>query len=116
MELGSSFAWWVMKVIFAALTAVFAVASTAAQSPAMADSRVFIVANQSDGYGIDQCLAKGEKCGAPAALSYCKSRSFTQAVAYRRVDPDEVTGSISSSAGACKSGKCDEFVAITCNR
>jgi hypothetical protein len=53
---------------------------------------------------------------APAALSYCKSREFTQAVAYRRVDPDEVTGSISSQAGACKSGKCDEFVAITCRR
>ena len=112
MELGSSTRWWSMKVIFAALTAVFAVASSAA----LADSRVFIVANQSDGYGIDQCLAKGEKCGAPAALSYCKSRSFTQAVAYRRVDPDEVTGSISSSGGACKSGKCDEFVAITCQR
>jgi hypothetical protein len=112
VELGSSFAWWVMKVIFAALTAAFAVVSSAA----LADSRVFIVANQSDGYGIDQCLAKGEKCGAPAALSYCKSREFTQAVAYRRVDPDEVTGSISSQAGACKSGKCDEFVAITCRR
>lgn len=101
-----------MNVIFAALTAVFAVASSAA----FADSRVFIVANQPDGYGIDQCLAKSEKCGAPAALSYCKSREFKQAVAYRRVDPDEVTGSISSSGGACKSGKCDEFVAITCNR
>ncbi|UGV26197.1 hypothetical protein E0H22_11145 [Rhodopseudomonas boonkerdii] len=101
-----------MKVIFAALTAAFAVVSSAAS----ADSRVFIVANQSDGYGIDQCLAKGEKCGAPAALSYCRSREFTQAVAYRRVDPDEVTGSISSSTGACKSGKCDEFVAITCQR
>jgi len=101
-----------MKVIFAALTAAFAVASSAA----WADSRVFLAAKQADGYGIDQCLAKGEKCGAPAALSYCKSRSFTQAVSYRRVDPDEVTGSISSSAGACKGGKCDEFVAITCNR
>lgn len=112
MELGPSFARWFMKVIFAALTAVFAVASSAA----LADSRVFIVANQSDGYGIDQCLAKGEKCGAPAALSYCKSRQFTQAIAYRRVDPDEVTGSISSSGGSCKGGKCDEFVAITCNR
>lgn len=101
-----------MKVIFAALTAAFAVASSAA----LADSRVFIVANQPDGYGIDQCLAKGDKCGAPAALSYCKSREFKQAVAYRRVDPDEVTGSISSSGGACKGSKCDEFVAITCNR
>jgi hypothetical protein len=101
-----------MKIIFAVLTAIFAVASSAAS----ADSRVFIVANQSDGYGIDQCLAKGEKCGAPAALSYCKSREFTQAVTYRRVDPDEVTGAISPQGSACKGGRCDEFVAITCRR
>ena len=32
-------------------------------SAASADSRVFIIANQADGYGIDQCLARGEKCG-----------------------------------------------------
>ncbi|QUS39381.1 hypothetical protein RPMA_11430 [Tardiphaga alba] len=102
-----------MKVISAVLTAAFvAVASSAA----FADSRVFIVANQSDGYGIDQCLAKGEKCGAHAALSYCKTRSFTQAVSYRRVDPDEVTGSVSSQGGLCQGGKCDEFIAITCQR
>src|SRR5260370_22390533 len=42
-----------------------------AASAASADSRVFIVANQPDGYGVDQCLARGEKCGAHAALSYC---------------------------------------------
>jgi hypothetical protein len=112
VELGSSLSGWVMKIIFVVLTAIFAVASSAA----LADSRVFIVANQSDGYGIDQCLAKGEKCGAPAALSYCKSREFTQAVAYRRVDPDEVTGAISPQGSACKGGRCDEFVAITCRR
>lgn len=101
-----------MKVVFAVLTAAFA----AVASGAHADSRVFIIANQSDGYGIDQCLAKGEKCGAPAAASYCKSRDFTHAVAYRRVDPDEVTGAIPNGNGACKRGKCDEFVAITCQR
>jgi len=102
-----------MKVISVVLTAVFvAVASSAA----LADSRVFIVANQADGYGIDQCLAKSDKCGAHAALAYCQSRAFTQAVTYRRVDPEEVTGAISSHDGLCKGGKCDEFVAITCQR
>lgn len=107
----SSFTGWVMKLVIAVLTALAAVAS-----PALADSRVFIIANQSDGYGIDQCLANGERCGAPAALSYCKAREFTQAVAYRRVDPDEITGSVSSQSGLCKAGKCDAFVAITCQR
>jgi hypothetical protein len=101
-----------MKSISVVLTAAFVLAA----SSAFADSRVFIIANQADGYGIDQCLARGEKCGAHAALSYCKSRAFDQAVAYRRVDPDEVTGSVPTSGSACHYGKCDEFVAITCQR
>ena len=58
-------------------------------SAASADSRVFIIANQADGYGIDQCLARGEKCGAHAARSYCQSRDFAQATSYRRVDPEK---------------------------
>jgi hypothetical protein len=87
-----------------------------AVSSASADSRVFIIANQSDGYGIDQCLANGDKCGAPAARSYCQSREFSQATAFRRVDPDEITGSIPKPAASCKGGGCNEFVAITCQR
>lgn len=107
-----------MKSISVALTAMCLLAAgSVASSPALADSRVFIIANQSDGYGIDQCLARGDKCGAHAALSYCKSREFDQATAYRRVDPDEVTGSVPMpSGGACTGGKCNEFVAITCKR
>jgi hypothetical protein len=85
---------------------------------ALADSRVFIVANQPDGYGIDQCLAGGERCGAPAARAYCEARDFKVASAYRRVDPDEVTGAIPASTGQKCSGRgCeDEYVAITCER
>ena len=86
-------------------------------SVAHADSRVFIVANQPDGYGVDQCLARGEKCGAHAALSYCQSRDFAQASSYRRVDPDEVTGAVPRSAGPnCGHAGCGEYVAITCQR
>ena len=88
-----------------------------AASPASADSRVFIIANQADGYGVDQCLAKGEKCGAHAARSYCQSRDFAQASSYRRVDPDEITGSVPKAAGAnCNHAGCNEYVAITCQR
>jgi hypothetical protein len=86
-------------------------------SAASADSRVFIIANQADGYGVDQCLARGEQCGAHAARSYCQSRDFTQASAYRRVDPDEITGSVPKPAGgSCGHTGCDEYVAITCQR
>ena len=84
---------------------------------ALADSRVFIIANQSDGYGVDKCLAGGEKCGASAARAYCQSREFAQATSFRRVDPDEVTGAVPKSGGAnCGPGGCGEYVAITCQR
>jgi hypothetical protein len=85
-------------------------------APASAETRVFIIANHADGYGVDQCLAKGDKCGAHAALSYCRSRDFAQASSYRRVDPDEITGSVPKEAGNCPHGKCDDYVAITCQR
>ena len=102
-----------MRSISAVLAGVFVVAA----SVASADSRVFIIANQADGYGIDQCLARGEKCGAHAAQSYCQSRDFAQALSYRRVDPDEITGSVPKSVGQnCHHAGCNEFVAITCQR
>jgi hypothetical protein len=83
---------------------------------ASAESRVFIVANQADSYGIDQCLARGEKCGAHAARAYCQSRDFALASSFRRVDPDEITGSVPKDGPNCAHGGCDEFVAITCQR
>jgi hypothetical protein len=97
-------------------SALSACAFLFATSVAMADSRVFIVANQADGYGVDQCLAKGEKCGASAARSYCQSRDFAQALSYRRVDPDEITGSVPKANGICNHAGCNEYVAITCQR
>ncbi len=102
-----------MRIPSAILTCAFLLAASVAH----ADSRVFIVENQADGYGVDQCLAKGEKCGAHAALSYCQSRDFAQASSYRRVDPDEVTGAVPKSAGLhCGLAGCGEYVAITCQR
>jgi hypothetical protein len=98
------------------VSALLACAFVAAASAASADSRVFIVANQSDGYGVDQCLAKGEKCGAHAARSYCQSRDFADASSYRRADPDEITGSVPKAAGNCTYAGCSEYVAITCQR
>jgi hypothetical protein len=101
-----------MRIISAFLAASLLSAATAA----LADSRVFIIANQADGYGIDQCLAKGEKCGAPAALSYCRSRDFAEATSFRRVDPEEITGSVPKEAANCNHSGCNEYVAITCQR
>jgi hypothetical protein len=99
------------------LSAFLACAFIFAASAAIADSRVFIIANHADGYGIDQCLAKGEKCGAHAARSYCQSRDFAQATAYRRVDPDEITGAVPKPGNeVCVGGGCGDYIAITCQR
>ncbi|MHC2665859.1 hypothetical protein ACVINX_006644 [Bradyrhizobium diazoefficiens] len=76
------------------LFALVSCAAIIAASGAFAETRVFIIANQADGYGIDQCLAKGDRCGAQVARTYCQSRDFAQASSYRRVDPDEITGSV----------------------
>src|ERR1700720_5019215 len=98
------------------LSALSACVLLLAASAASADSRVFIVANQSDGYGVDQCLARSEKCGAHAALSYCRSRDFAEASSYRRVDRDEITGSVPKAGENCNHAGCNEYVAITCQR
>ena len=98
------------------LSALLGCAFILAASAASAETRVFIIANEAEGYGIDQCLAKGEKCGAHAASSYCQSRDFAQASSYRRVDPDEITGSVPKDSAKCLHGGCDEYVAITCQR
>lgn len=97
---------------------LWAVAFVTIASAAVADSRVFIVANQPDSYGIDQCLASGERCGVPAASAYCEARDFKTASAFRRIDPDEVTGALPASAGERCSGRAcaTEYVAITCER
>jgi hypothetical protein len=98
------------------MSAFLACAFLLAASAASADSRVFIIANQADGYGVDQCLAKGEKCGAHAARSYCQSRDFAEASSYRRVDPDEITGSVPKTNENCNHAGCNEYVAVTCQR
>ena len=84
---------------------------------AQAEKRVFIIANDGDGYGVDNCLASGGPCGAAVANSYCHSREFAQATSFRKVDRDDITGAIPSSpSGTCQGNSCDNFVAIECQR
>ncbi len=99
-----------MRYVFAAL--VFAAAFCGSVT-AQAEKRVFIIANNSDGYGVDRCLATGASCGAAVATAYCKSHNFVQAASFRKVDHDEITGAVPSTNG---SAVRDEFVAIECLR
>ena len=99
------------------LSALLSCALLLTASGASADTKVFIVANQADGYGVDQCLAAGETCGAHAARAYCQSRDFAQATAFRRVDAEDITGSVpKADADRCGHSGCNEYVAITCQR
>jgi hypothetical protein len=83
---------------------------------AQAEKRMFIVANDSDGYGIDRCLASGARCGAAAANAYCKTQDFAEAATYHKADRNDITGGGSTAAaGACRDGQCD-VVAIVCTR
>jgi hypothetical protein len=103
-----------MRSIFAVLAFTTAVLSATSAS---AERRMFIIANNSNGYGVDRCLSSGASCGAAIATAYCRSREFSQAVSYRKVDKDDITGAVPTGAsGGCRGPACEEFVAIECTR
>jgi hypothetical protein len=103
-----------MRSIFPTLA--FGIAMLCATS-AQAERRMFIIANNANGYGVDRCLATGASCGAAVATAYCRSREFQQAVSYRKVDRDDITGAVPTGAsGGCRGASCEEFVAIECTR
>ena len=102
-------------VMRALLTALCLAAILGGATAARAEKHIFIIANNSDGYGVDRCLASGAGCGTPVATAYCRSHDFDKAVSFRKVDRDEITGAI-PNGGGCKGASCDEFVAIECTR
>ncbi len=82
-----------------------------------ANRHMFIIGNDADGYGVDRCLAGGEKCGAAAANAYCRTQKFAHAAYYRKVERHEITGAIPNGpTSGCRGGKCENFVAIVCAR
>lgn len=85
-------------------------------APAMAESRIFIIANNADGYGVDRCLANGERCGNTVATAYCQSQSFAQVKSFRKIARDEITGAVPTMSRNACAGGCDSFVAIECSR
>ena len=102
-----------MRTLLVSLAAVLCLCLV---STAQAERRMFIIANDGDGYGIDRCLASGDKCGAAAANAYCKTHQFAEASSFRKVDRDDITGAIpTGGSGGCKGSKC-EVVAIVCTR
>jgi hypothetical protein len=95
------------------LAAAICMAAVMVNVAASAETRIFIIANNADGYGVDRCLATGARCGVAVATAYCKSRDYLQAASFRKVDRDEITGAVPSINGTSAR---DEFVAIECLR
>lgn len=87
-----------------------------ASTAALAEKRIFIIANNPDAYGVDRCLSTGATCGAAAAAAYCESKQFAKAASFRKVDREEITGAVPTGGSACRGGTCEEFVAIECSR
>jgi len=103
-----------MRFVIAACAAMCMLLAAAS---AQAERRVFIIANDGNGYGVDNCLASGGPCGTAVANSYCHSREFAQATSFRKVDRDDITSAIpASTSGLCRGDACDNFVAIECSR
>ena len=103
-----------MRVLLALVTGAVLMSALV---PAFAEKRIFIIANDSGGYGVDRCLANGAKCGHAIATSYCKSKEFAKALSFRKVDRDDITGAIPTGKdNRCPHGNCEDFVAIECSR
>jgi hypothetical protein len=94
-----------------AFVAALALAGVVLSSAAQAEKRTFIVANNSDGYGVDRCLATGATCGVAVATAYCQSRDYARAESFRKVGREEMTAMVPAG-----SGTGEEFVAIECLR
>jgi hypothetical protein len=99
----------------AILTALFVIVMLGGADVARAEKRIFIIASDAGGYGVDRCLASSAGCGQTVATAYCRSHEFDKAVSYRKVDRDEITGSV-PAPGGCTGATCEEFVAIECAR
>jgi hypothetical protein len=104
-----------MRSVTAALA--FAAIAITSLAPVHAEKRLFIVANQADGYGVDNCLATGAECGKAVANTYCRSHDFAQALSFQKIDRDDITAAIpADAASSCRGGNCGRFVAIECSR
>jgi hypothetical protein len=100
-----------MRVHFFSWLAAALIVATAAQ----AEKRVFIIAHNPDGYGIDRCLATGATCGKAIAAAYCRAQAFDEALSFGRVDRADITGAVPAGGTACR-GRCADFIAIECRR
>lgn len=97
--------------------ALAAAAGIAFAAPAGAETRIFLL-DGDGGYGIDRCLASGDRCGRAAAAAICRARQFVHAVDFGRVDAGEITGGLPEGKRPlrCEGNSCPQTYAVTCAR
>lgn len=71
-------------------------AQSATNEPKVRD---FVIQNN-DGYGTSDCLARESACGKIVADSWCESKGFARARAYRAAAASDITHSVSTRRAA----------------
>lgn len=94
--------------------------ATLLSTAALADTRIFIIEN-SDGYGVDGCLASGAPCSEQVASAWCRTHDYSRALDFGEVANPATKGRslIGGSAAlppTCAGPDCAHQVAITCSR
>lgn len=100
------------------ILAAVTVASLSLMTPAMAETRIFLIDN-SGGSNIDACLAAGAPCGQKMAEAWCRAHAYTQVIDFGRVAAPAsafTPSSLISPVPTCVGPLCPETVAITCSR
>lgn len=90
--------------------------ATLLTTTAFADTRIFIIEN-SDGYGVDGCLASGAPCGERVATAWCRTHDYARALEFGRAENEPLAPAASATpARPCSGPLCLSRVAITCSR
>jgi hypothetical protein len=76
-------------------------------SAAQAEKRIFIIANNADGYKRRPLPRPPARAVRRRRSRLLQSREFASGHVLPPVDKDEITGAIPANAGACKGGSCD---------
>lgn len=109
-----------MRVVGAVAAFVALLLTSGAQAEKQAekpvDRHIFVIVNDGDGYGVDRCLAANAACGTTVANAYCHAHEYAQALSFRKVEAEDISGTIATDAPSCSGSHCGEFVAIECSR
>ncbi len=86
----------VLPRILLPLMAGLLLLAAAGRSGVQAQERKSFIINDTEGYGITECLTSGSSCGRVVADAWCEAHGMGQSLAFGRAD--DITGAISTTA------------------